>query len=129
MKHRQLFLNASTTLLQVLGSAAILFLLYRFLIRTIGIDGLGIWSLVLATTSFVALANQGFSTSLVKFVAQYAARENHEVVARLLETALLSVGFGLAIVELGLYPLVRWALAFILPRGAWLRRSPFCRPR
>ena len=51
-----------------------LFLLYRFLIRSIGVERLGVWSLVLATTSVVTLANQGFASSIVKFVAQYCAR-------------------------------------------------------
>ena len=114
MKHRRLFLNAVTTLLQVLGSAVVLFFLYRFLIRRIGMDGLGIWSLILATTSIVALANQGFSASIVKFVAQYAARENHERVALLVETAILSIGGALALADLALYHLARWALALVL---------------
>jgi len=51
----------------------------------------------------------------VKFVAQYAARENHDRVALLLQTALLSVGAALALVDVALYPLARWALAFVLP--------------
>ena len=42
MKRRQVFLNAVTTLAQVIGNAGILFFLYRFLIREIGIERLGI---------------------------------------------------------------------------------------
>ena len=51
MMRRQIVFNALTTFAQVIGSAAMLFFLYRFLIRTIGLERLGIWSLVLATTS------------------------------------------------------------------------------
>ena len=75
MNQKRILLNAVTTFVQVAGSAATLFFLYRFLVRTIGVERLGIWSLVLATTSAVTLANQGFSTSVTKFVAKYAARE------------------------------------------------------
>ncbi|MGB6392039.1 MAG: hypothetical protein WBF14_06710, partial [Candidatus Acidiferrales bacterium] len=81
MKRKQILLNAATTFAQVIGSAAALFLLYRVLIRAIGVERLGVWSLVLETTSVVTLANQGLSTSIVKFVAKYVAREEPERVS------------------------------------------------
>lgn len=115
LKRRQILLNAATTFAQVIGSAAILFFLYRFLIRSIGIEGLGIWSLVLATTSIVTLANQGFSTSIVKFVAKYAARECAEDVSALVQTALISVGLAVAVISALLYPIAKWLLGVILP--------------
>ncbi|HKV03873.1 MAG TPA: oligosaccharide flippase family protein [Candidatus Acidoferrales bacterium] len=115
MKPRQLLANASATFAQVIGSAAFLFFLYRFLLRTIGVERLGIWSLVLATTSVVTLANQGFATGIVKFVAKYAARENTEDVSALIQTAVISIGLALAVISAGLYPGARWILAIVLP--------------
>jgi O-antigen/teichoic acid export membrane protein len=117
MKSRQVLLNALTTIAQELGSAVVLFLLFRFLIHTIGIERLGIWSLVLATTSVVNLANQGFSTSVVKYIAKYVAREQHADVSTLIETALISLGVPLVAVSVGLYPAAKWFLAFLLPRA------------
>ena len=58
VKRRQIVLNALTTFGQTLGSGIILFFLYRFLIRTIGLERLGIWSLVLATASIVTLRRE-----------------------------------------------------------------------
>lgn len=118
MRQRQLFFNALTTSIQVIASAAILFLLYRFLIRTIGMEGLGIWSLVLATTSVVALAHQGFSASIIKFVAKYAARESFEEVSLLIQSAVISVGLAVALIAAGLYPIARWVLALVIPRAS-----------
>lgn len=115
MKRRQIVLNALTTLAQVIGSAAVLFFLYRFLIRAVGIERLGIWSLVLATTSVVWLAHQGFATSIVKFVAKYAAREKSEDVSLLIQTAVISVACALAVISAGLYPGARWILKIVLP--------------
>ena len=115
MKHKQIFWNAATTMLQVIGSAGSLFILYRFLIQTIGIEKLGIWSLVLATTSVVTLANQGFSTSIVKFVAKYAALNHEDKVCSLIETAILTVGGVLGILCVALYPVAHWGLKLILP--------------
>ncbi|HVB85812.1 MAG TPA: lipopolysaccharide biosynthesis protein [Candidatus Dormibacteraeota bacterium] len=117
MRQRQLFLNALTTSIQVIASAAILFLLYRFLIRAIGMERLGIWSVVLATTSIVALAHQGFSTSIIKFVAKYAARENFGEVSTLIQTVVLSIGPAVALIAAGFYPLARWVLALVVPRA------------
>ncbi len=112
---RQIVLNAITTVGQTIVNAAVLFFLYRFLIRTIGIDRLGIWSLVLATTSIVTLANQGFGTSLVRFVAQYRARDRINDVSALMQTALISACAALAVVSVGLYPAARCALHIVLP--------------
>ena len=117
MKHKQIRLNALTTFAQVIGSAAALFCLYRFLIRTIGVERLGIWSLVLAATSVVTLANQGFSTSIVKFVAKYVAREQTESVSVLIQTAVISIALALGLLSIGLYPGAKWLLAIVLPRS------------
>jgi O-antigen/teichoic acid export membrane protein len=117
VKGRQVFLNAATTIAQTLANACVLFFLYRFLIRSVGVERLGIWSLVLATTSVITLANQGFSTSIVKFVAKYAARENAEEVALLMQTAIVTVALGIGVVSVGLYPIARWILHSVLPQA------------
>lgn len=118
MKRKQILLNALTTFLQVIGSATTLFLLYRFVIRTIGVERLGIWSLVLATTSVITLANQGFSTGVVKFVAKYAARGQLAEVSTLIQTAMLSLGAALALLIAALYPALHWILRLVLPSAA-----------
>jgi O-antigen/teichoic acid export membrane protein len=115
MKQRQILLNALTTVAQLVGNAAALFFLYRFLIRAIGIERLGVWSLLLATTSLVTLANQGVSMSVVKFVAKYAGRERPSDVSIIVQTALISAGALLGVISFALYPGARWALAAILP--------------
>ena len=117
MKNKTIFWNAATTIAQVIGSAAILFVLYRFLIRSIGVERLGIWCLVLATTSMITLANQGFSTSIVKFVAKYAAQGNRRTVAILIETAILTIAAPLTILCAALYPVAHWGLTVVMPAG------------
>ena len=115
MRQKQILWNAATTSAQVIGTACALFALYRFLIRTIGVERLGIWSLVLATTSVVMLANQGFSTSIVKFVAKYVACGKVESVSVLIQTALLSTAAALTVLCITLYPVARWILRLVLP--------------
>jgi O-antigen/teichoic acid export membrane protein len=115
MKQKQILLNAVSTFGQELVSAAVLFFLYRFLIHAIGIERFGVWSLVLATTSVVTLANQGFSTSVTKFVARHVAREKPDDVSELIQTAMISMGLALAVVSIGLYPTAKWILKVLLP--------------
>jgi len=115
MIRRQIVANAVTTFAQVIGSAAALFFLYRFLIRAVGLERLGIWSLVLATTSVVTLANQGYSGSIVKFVAKYAARGQAAKVSLLMQTAVITIGLALAMVSAALYPISRSILIIVLP--------------
>lgn len=117
MKNKQIFWNAVTTIGQVIGSAAALFVLYRFLIRAIGVERLGIWSLVLATTSVVTLANQGFATSVVKYVAKYVAQKRTSRVSALIQTTLLSLGPALALLCIALYPVAMWILKLVLPQA------------
>ncbi len=117
MKRKRIILNAASTSAQILASAAVMFFLYRFLIRAVGVERLGIWSLVLATTSAVTLANQGVSASIVKFVAKYAAREKTEEVSLLMQTAVISTGLALALVSAGLYPGARYVLKIVLPHA------------
>jgi len=118
MNSKQVLWNALTTTGQELASAAILFFLYRFLFRTIGAAGLGVWALVLASTSVITLANQGFSSSVVKFVAKYAARGKVEDVSILIQTAFLSVSATLAVVCVALYPAATWILRLLLPAAS-----------
>lgn len=115
MNRRQVSLNALSTVAQLLGNAAVLFFLYRFLIREVGIERLGVWSLLLATTSLVTLANQGLSMSIVKFVAKYVARDAAGDVSLLVQTAILTAAALLAAISLALFPAARWALSFLLP--------------
>ncbi|HEY6465618.1 MAG TPA: lipopolysaccharide biosynthesis protein [Candidatus Acidoferrales bacterium] len=115
MNRRQVSLNALSTVAQLLGNAAVLFFLYRFLIHTVGIERLGVWSLLLATTSLVTLANQGLSMSIVKFVAKYVARDAAADVSLLVQTAILTAAALVAAISIGLFPAARWALSFLLP--------------
>ncbi len=115
MERKRVLVNAFMTVLQTVVSGVTLFFLYRFLLRVIGVEQLGIWSLILATASVSQIASFGLSGSIVKYVAKYVAREEPEKVSRLVQTAALSVGLFTGVVLLAGYPVVRWILTLILP--------------
>ena len=112
---RQVLINAIMAMIQVVAVSAILFVLYRFLLKTIGIKELGIWSVVLSTTSVAGIANFGLSGSVVKFVAKYIARGEDEAVAGVIQTALISIAVAGGLILLIAYPLVHFILGIVMP--------------
>jgi O-antigen/teichoic acid export membrane protein len=119
--HSRLYLNALATLAQTLVSAAVLFVLYRFLIARLGAETVGIWSVVLATTSASRLADLGLSGSVVRFVAKYSSKGDLHGVIDVVQTAAISIGALLAVVLACVYPLIPPVIHFVLPPGAWPR--------
>lgn len=115
MRNRQLFLNTSTSILQVLVLTGVYLVLYRFLLHSIGVELLGVWSLVLSTTSVATISELGLSGSTVKFVARYCARGEQAQVSRIIQTAMLSVGVSTGFVLLITYPFARWILSLLVP--------------
>ncbi len=115
MQKRQILINAIMSVLQVIVTAGVLFTLYRFLLITIGVEQLGIWSIVLATTSVANITNLGLSGSVVKFVAKYLARGEEKTVAYVIQTSAISIGILIGSSLLIAYYFANWLLALIVP--------------
>ena len=114
MQKRQILINAIMSTTQVAVIGGILFILYRFLLKTIGIEQLGIWSLVLATTAVTQIANLGLSGSVVKFVAKYIARGENENVSNIIQTASISVAVFVGLILMIGYPIARCILRLVI---------------
>lgn len=119
MDKDRIFANATTSIIQVSVNVVVLFFLYRFLLGTIGVAKVGIWSVVLATASFGSMGHLGFSGSVVKFVAKYLALQQNEAVSRIIQTATLSIAVFLGILLLTVYPFAVWILGLIMPKAAF----------
>ena len=114
METRQILINAIMSVVQTISLGVVLFVLYRFLVGTIGIKGLGIWSLILATTSVVQIANLGLATSITKMVAKYTATADNDSVSRVIETSAVILGGLTGFVLLVCYPVLKKILAFVV---------------
>ncbi len=119
MQKRRVFINAIMSVVQVVLVSGILFFLYKYLLKTIGVKQLGIWSLVLATTSVTQVANFGLSGSVVKFVAKYVARREDRNVSGVIQTAAISIGALIGLVLLAGYPAIRWVLGLVVSKGSF----------
>lgn len=114
MQKRRIIINALMAAAQAVVTGVGLFLLYRFLLRTIGVEQLGIWSLALALSSVAGAVNPGLAGSVVKYVALYLARNESRLVSELIQTATLATGCLSGLLLLAAWPLLQWALTLLL---------------
>lgn len=99
--------NASSSVVQFLVNSIVLFVFYKFLLKTIGAKDIGVWALVLGISSFSQMAAFGFSGGAVKYVAQYLSRQREDKVIAVIQTSLLSAGVLVGIFALLGYQLLR----------------------
>lgn len=91
-------LNTVTTIAEVVVVGVLMFILYRSLLHTLGPAQIGLWSVVIASSSASQVANVGFSGSVVKYVARYAARREMRRIEEVVGTSAIVVGLALACV-------------------------------
>ena len=115
MPRRLIVRNASFAMLQVVVSGAVLLILYRYLLDALGAAQLGIWSLVLATTSVSRIAELGLSGSGLKFVAQYLARDEAAQASAVVQTATISIAAFIGLLVLAAYSSIGWILGYVIP--------------
>jgi O-antigen/teichoic acid export membrane protein len=115
MQNRKIVTNAIMSVVEVIVIACVLFILYRFLLNTIGVEQLGVWSVVLATTSVASITNLGLSASVVKFVAKYAARGQGETVADVIQTSAISLGVLIGLILSIVSPFISLLLSLVVP--------------
>lgn len=115
MSSNRLTRNALMAVVQVIVSGGVLFLLYRYLLRTIGSEQVGIWAVVLATASVSRISEMGFTGSAVKYTARYIARGEKNEASEVIQTTAITIGVVLACVLAGGYPLIAWLMEKIIP--------------
>src|SRR5690554_1355823 len=98
MKARSKFArNALASVIQMVCGAALLFALYRFINMTLGVEQLGVWSVVLATVAASHLADLGLSAGVTRFVARDRAREQDARAVRVVDTVIFTMAVLVAL--------------------------------
>ncbi len=100
---RRFLINAISSSLQSVVVALTLFILYRFLLRTIPVEHIGIWSVIFAAASVGKLAEMGVSAGVVKFVAAWLARNDAVEAAKSVRTAATATTLGIGCCMLAAY--------------------------
>ncbi len=115
MNYKSTSRNIFAIVSQVIVSGAILFILYRYLFYQLGVEQIGIWSLVTSITSISRIGDLGLSGGVVKFVAQALGKNETNRAADVVQTVTLTLGGLLAVLLVIGYPLFALALGYFLP--------------
>ncbi len=110
---RRIFWNTALSGVQVVVNGIAMIVLYRLVYGWLGSALGGVWGLVLAWTSAAGVASLGLAGGVTRFVALYDTRGDAPQAARMVETAMLTVGLVLLPTLALAWPLVGWLLARI----------------
>jgi len=84
----RLALNAASSGIQVIIVGLVYFFIYRLLVMKLGIKLLGVWSLIIAASSVTGISNFGFSSAIVKYVAEYNVKGEQTPISQLIFTSI-----------------------------------------
>jgi O-antigen/teichoic acid export membrane protein len=107
--------NVVATVSQVVISGMVFFVLYRYLYDRLGVDQIGVWSLVLAATSISRIGDLGLSAGVVRFVAKALGRGDSQRAADVVQTIALTLAVSMATLLAACYPLFVLALNYYIP--------------
>ena len=111
----KIHVNAVFSLLQVIITSLVLFITYKYLIAELGVEKLGVWSLIVASVSLLNLGSLGLSSTLVKYVAKYLVSNNQERISFIIQTALITVVIASIVMIVIVYVLASILLKAIVP--------------
>ena len=95
--------NVVSSVIQVVMTGIVYFFVYRLLVIKLGVEILGVWSLIIATASISNLSNLGFSSAVIKYVAEYNAKGEADRINRLIYTSVISISIFFLILGAVIY--------------------------
>lgn len=111
---KKLTINAVSAVIQVVFTALLYFFLYKYLLRSIGVEQLGVWSLILSFSSIANLANMGLTSGLVKFVAEYILEDDKSKLGKLIFTSILSMSILFIFLSLVILSGAQFFLGYVI---------------
>lgn len=111
---RSLSINVVANLANAIATIVITFFIYRHVIHHLGLGQLGIWSLVLATTSASRLAELGLGIAVTRFVAKDIAEKRFGDAVRVVDSALVALTCFVSFAVLALYVVVDGAVRHLV---------------
>lgn len=111
---KKLTINATSSMIQVAFTAILYFFLYKYLLNSLGVKQLGVWSLIISFSSIANLANLGLTSGLVKFVAEYIAEKKEEKIGKLILTSFISLAILFTLVGFIILVGANYFLQFVI---------------
>lgn len=105
--NRDIFINILTSILGMLITTLVLLYVYRLANSKLGMEQIGLWSIVTTLTSFGNIGTFGIAGSLVKFSAELQSKGDRNIIIGLLNSCILIMS-GLIAIFLLLLFLFAW---------------------
>ena len=83
--------NTLSAALEFLFDIVISFFIYKYIIKNLGLESLGVWALAISFTSLTSIGSSGFANSTVKFVSKYSFHRDYEKISKVITTIALTV--------------------------------------
>jgi O-antigen/teichoic acid export membrane protein len=99
MNKKRFTINVASSVTQSLLNGLLYYLLYKYLLQHLGIDLLGVWSILLTIISIASIANLGIGLSIIRIAAKYN-QNNFEELGKVVQTAQLltaAIFFAIAV--------------------------------
>ena len=106
----KLIRNSTFNLIGFVLTTPIQFIIIPYIISRVGIDGYGIWALVISFMGYIGLSDLGISPALTKFIAEYHAHNDQAVVNKLVNTAFVIYVFVGVIISIIFVLLAEWLI-------------------
>ena len=103
---------------QVIVTGLVYFLLFRYLYDRIGIEQVGVWSLVTATTSVSRIAELGLSAGVVRFVALALGSKDEARAAEVIQTTTVTLAVFMCVALIALYPAAVAVIRIVVPAAS-----------
>lgn len=106
--------NAGAVIGQIVITSLLMFVLYREMLEIIGLESIGIWSVVLAAASASRLTDLGLSASVTRFVALHRSGGRQQEASEAIQTVFVSTSLILSVLLIASYPLLSYVFRFFL---------------
>lgn len=110
--------NIGSNWILILATTVVMYVLTPFVIRTLGQESFGAWTLITAMTGYMSLLALGVPMASVRYLAQYVAeRDGRKVNEAIGSCAVLYLVIGLGALAIGAALMVTFIAVYELPAG------------
>lgn len=107
--------NSVWSIAEVVVNGITLFVLYKYVVATLGLEALGVWSLVFATATIARIGDLALSAGVSRFVAVARAQGDDGLAWKCIETAFLANLILYATLAVSLFFPLAWGLGLVMP--------------
>jgi O-antigen/teichoic acid export membrane protein len=108
--------NTASNLVGQIVQVGTVIVLTPFIIHALGISMYGVWVMLTAITNYYGLLDMGLSSTYVKYIAEYRAKEDHDALRQIITTGFYT-SLAIALVLLALGSVFRTEILSLFAKG------------